>query len=193
MRRIVKLDQGTEEWLAWRSGGIGGSDAPIILGVSPWTSARELWERKTGRTVPPPPNAAMERGRQMEPVARRAYERQTGHSVLPLCMEHATHRWMRASLDGITSEGEIALEIKCPGRVDHGTALEGRVPEKYMPQLQHLLAVSDAEVCHYWSFREGRGVLLEVLPDRAYIESLIRAEAEFWDCVLRDVPPVQHP
>lgn len=35
-----------DEWLSLRGKGIGGSDAPIILGYSSWCSNNELWRRK---------------------------------------------------------------------------------------------------------------------------------------------------
>ena len=42
------MEQKSEEWLDWRKKGIGSSDAPIIMGVSPWKTPFELWEEKTG-------------------------------------------------------------------------------------------------------------------------------------------------
>lgn len=32
-----------EEWLEWRRKGIGGSDAATIIGVSPFSTARDLY------------------------------------------------------------------------------------------------------------------------------------------------------
>ena len=55
---------------------------------------------------------------------------------------------MRASLDGISMDQEI-LEIKCPYKPnrldsDHQKTKEGKIPEKYWPQLQHQLEVFGA-------------------------------------------------
>lgn len=41
-----------EEWLAARSGRIGGSDAAAILGHSPWKNNVQLWEEKAGIRQP---------------------------------------------------------------------------------------------------------------------------------------------
>jgi putative phage-type endonuclease len=184
-----ELQQGTTAWLAWRRGGIGASDAPAIMGVSPWMDLETLWLDKTGQRAGGSSNHAMRRGQRLEPEARALYIRTTRVRVEPVCLEHGTHRWMRGSLDGISADGSVVLEVKCPGAADHGVALGGAVPEKYVPQLQHLLAVSDARVCHYWSYRDGAGALIEVTPDRGYISSLIERERDFWQHVLEDRHP----
>ena len=183
------LQQGTTAWLAWRRGGIGASDAPVIMGVSPWMDLDTLWLDKTGRHRRGSSNAAMRRGQRLEPVARERYVRATRLPVEPVCLEHGAHRWMRGSLDGLSSDGSVVLEIKCPGEADHGVARRGAVPEKYLPQLQHLLAVSGARVCHYWSYRDGEGALVEVAPERRYIRELIERERRFWQHVLDDRRP----
>lgn len=183
------LIQGSDVWLEWRNHGIGGSDAPVIMGVSPWMTAYELWEIKTGKREQKVSNWAMKRGTDMEPIARQAYEEKTGHIMEPVCLTHPQLEWMRASLDGITLEGDLALEIKCPGRDDHATTKAGKVPDKYVPQVQHILAVSGAKSLHYWSFDGEEGVLVEVLPDDLYINCLIEEEQRFWECICTDTPP----
>ena len=37
-----------EEWLRWRTTGIGGSDAGTVLGVNPYKTKRDLFYEKTG-------------------------------------------------------------------------------------------------------------------------------------------------
>jgi putative phage-type endonuclease len=184
-----ELEQGSAAWLDWRRGGIGASDAPVIMGVSPWMDAEALWLEKTGRQQGRPSNFAMRRGQMLEPRARAAYVRLTRRPVAPVCLEHGTLPWMRGSLDGISDDGRFVLEVKCPGAADHAVARRGAVPAKYVPQLQHLLAVAGAEVCHYWSYRDGEGVLVEVAPDRAYVERLVEREREFWRHVVEDRHP----
>ena len=184
------LEQGTAAWLAWRRGGIGASDAPVIMGVSPWMDLDTLWLDKTGRRADGTSTPAMRRGQQLEPVARARYTAVTGVRVAPVCLEHPAHDWMRGSLDGLSDDGGVVLEIKCPGARDHAVARAGAVPAKYVPQLQHLLAVARAPLCHYWSFRDGEGVLIEVAPDPGYIAGLIERERRFWGLVLADRRPL---
>jgi putative phage-type endonuclease len=184
-----EFDQGSDAWLAWRRRGIGASDAPVIMGVSPWMDAEALWLEKTGRAESRPSNWAMRRGVRLEPEARACYIQRTGISVVPLCLEHDAMPWMRCSLDGISDDGAVLLEVKCPGAADHAVAQRGAVPPKYVPQLQHLLEVSGAGVCHYWSYRDGEGALVEIAPDRVYIERLVAREREFWRLVEEDRRP----
>ena len=184
-----ELQQGSGAWLAWRRGGIGASDAPAIMGVSPWMDLETLWLDKTGRRQGCAANHAMRRGQRLEPEARALYIRTTRAQVEPACLEHGTHPWMRGSLDGISADGDLVLEVKCPGAADHAGALRGEVPAKYVPQLQHLLAVSGAGVCHYWSYRDGAGTLIEVAPDPGYILRLLERERDFWRHVLEDRRP----
>lgn len=188
-----EFEQGSEAWLDWRRGGVGASDAPAIMGVSPWMDVETLWLEKTGRAPARPSSFAMRRGQWLEPEARARYIRRTGIRVAPLCLEHGTLRWMRGSLDGISDDGGVVLEVKCPGAADHAVARRGAVPPKYVPQLQHLLAVAGARVCHYWSYRDGEGTLVEVAPDGAYIERLVEREQAFWREVLADRRPVSRP
>ena len=41
-------DMPREEWLEWRRGGIGGSDAAVIVGLNPYGSLIELYADKMG-------------------------------------------------------------------------------------------------------------------------------------------------
>ena len=42
----VSIQQGTKEWLEWRSQGIGASDAPAIMGENPWKRPETLLQEK---------------------------------------------------------------------------------------------------------------------------------------------------
>jgi putative phage-type endonuclease len=179
----LNFEQSSREWLDWRRGGIGASDAPVIMGLSPWQKEGDLFMLKTGQMAERPANDAMERGKRLEPLARQAYAEQTGIAVEPMCVQSRQHDWMRASLDGLSADGQRVIEIKCPGEKDHSLAASGRVPEKYYPQLQHILAVTGLAEIDYWSFRFGHTVLLHVQRDDDFIAALLEKEAAFWAMV----------
>ena len=184
MPRIERLHQNTPEWHRWRRQGIGASDAPVIMGETPFKTPRALWSIKTGHSQEGPGGPAARRGREMERFARRVYERQTGIQVEPLCLVHHEFEWMRASLDGLSFDGSTLVEIKCPLSLrDRRSALEGRIPFQYYAQLQHQLEVSKAERAHYWSFHGTDGILIEIHPDREYAKRLVETEAVFWQRV----------
>jgi predicted phage-related endonuclease len=88
---------------------------------------------------------------------------------------------MIASFDGISVKRDYALEIKCPGKKDHGTALKGSIPIKYYPQLQHQLAVCGLDFIYYYSFDGEDGVTLIVQRDDDFIKNMIDKEKQFWD------------
>lgn len=186
MPRIERLHQNTPEWQRWRLGGIGSSDAPVIMGESNFKTPRVLWSIKTGRSTEGGDSPAARRGRALEQRARSAYEAQMGVQMEPACLVHEELEWMRASLDGFSFDGSIVLEIKCPlsGR-DQSALQEGRIPTHYYAtQIQHQLEVSRAQEAHYWSFDGTTGILVRAQPDREYIARLIEAEATFWQRIL---------
>jgi putative phage-type endonuclease len=190
MPRIELLQQNTPEWHQWRQQGLGASDAPVVMGEAGFRSPRMLWAVKTGRTPEGASGPAARRGRELERLARRAYERQSGTQMEPLCLVHDELRWMRASLDGLSFDGSTVLEIKCPISADtQAAAKRGHIPPEYYAQLQHQLEVSRAAEAHYWSFDGRAGTLIRVTPDREYQKRLVEAEARFWELVQKNVWP----
>jgi putative phage-type endonuclease len=186
------MEQQSETWHEWRGKGLGSSDAPIIMGTSPWKTAYQLWEEKTKKVKNTfKGNFATDRGNRLEPMIRACYEFEQNHEAPPILCSNPQYPFIRASLDGYCVAKNIILEIKAPGQVDHATALEGKVPEKYYPQLQHqLLAMPEAKLCHYYSSdgKESRA-LVEVTRDPEYQEKLLEALTKFWKCVAEDTPP----
>ena len=193
MSKVIRFDQNTENWLSWRSKGIGASDAPIILGKSPWKTPYQLYlEKVTGKEFFQE-NPATQKGKLLEAPARKAAEKDLNTIFSPKCYQHHEHNWMRASLDGISMEGEI-LEIKCPynpqsPKSDHQLALEGKIPEKYYAQLQHQLEVTQAQKGYYYSFDGEKGVVVPFTRDDDFIQKLIEEEKAFWEGVQKLQPP----
>lgn len=183
------METSGEEWHKWRKLGIGSSDAPVIMGMSPWSTPYQLWEEKIGLTKRDVSNFATQRGHELEPIARAQYELETGLDMPATLAVNEKRDWLRASLDGFNAEKNIVLEIKCPGKADHETAINGSVPDKYYPQLQHQLLVTGATCVHYYSYDGSRGVLIEVKPDIEYIQRLLNTELAFWDNVITKIPP----
>ena len=64
MSAVLKLVQGSDEWLAYRTTMRNASESAAVLGISPWVTPYQLWLSKTGRSVPQT-NAAMARGSQL--------------------------------------------------------------------------------------------------------------------------------
>jgi putative phage-type endonuclease len=187
--KIVRLIQGSDEWQTHRLLYKNASETAALLGLSPWLTPYGLWEIKTGRRTQEC-NFVMQRGLELEPLARQAYERDTGAIMEPAVVVSGDYS---ASLDGLTFDGSLLLEVKCPykGR-DSETwkqAMLRQVEPHYMVQVQHQLMVSGAERCHFWVFDGKNGILVEVLPDPAAFEQIRTAWDEFWKFVVTDTPP----
>lgn len=187
--KIINLEQGSAAWHELRKNKIGASDAAAILGVSPWATIYDLWLEKTGQKEPRKTTPAMKRGTELEPAARMLAEQMLGVCLDPLVVEHPLYPWMMASLDGINEDNTVMVEIKCAGEKDHNSAKMGIVPEKYIPQLQHQMAVTSLPSMYYFSFDGACGAFILVPRDQEYIDRLIEAEKSFYDCVMQRMPP----
>lgn len=194
LKRANKHKQNTKQWYAWRNKGLGASNAPAIMGVSPWTTRFQLWAEMTGLLPRPEANrfqiAAMERGKLLEDAVRQWYARRTGLILeADVNAEHPDYEFLRASLDGWRDDDGIVREIKCPGEADHKTALSGKVPVKYIPQVQAQMMVTGAQKAEYVSFDGKDGVIVPVARDDQYIAKLLTESVAFWELVQTKTPP----
>lgn len=193
--KIVTVKQNSKEWREWRGKGLGASDAPAVMGDSPWTTPFQLWLEKTGLMDRPPANefqvAAMKRGNELEPIARKMFEERMGKLYPSISAHDTKYEFLRASFDGFNVEENTILEIKCPGKVDHDKAILGKVPTKYKAQVQQQLYISGATKLYYfsWDGKSEIGALVEVLPDLGYYSRLETAMVDFWARVVNRVPP----
>lgn len=182
------MKQRTDEWLEYRRSRIGSSDAPIIMGVSPWRTPHQLWlDKLMGKELEITP--AMQRGIDLEDDARKLFELMTGLIVAPTVIECEERPWQIASLDGMTFEKDAIVEIKCTGKNNHVIAQNGKVPEHYYPQLQHQLAVTGLQMVYYFSFDGENGVIVKVERNEEYIANLIVKELEFYLLLVDSEPP----
>lgn len=121
-----ELPQGSDEWLEWRKGNspdaltemtFGGSEVAALMYMNEWKTPHDIYDYKTGAKVQEFSEWAMEaieKGNRLEPVARAHYESEFGVKTEQLCAIHPDYPWMRTSLDGITEDRKVILEIKSP-------------------------------------------------------------------------------
>lgn len=176
----VNLTQNTPEWIKFRHSHIGSSDALCIMGQSPWKSESDLFDEKIGLGIEKETTFFMQRGKDLEPIALQKFEEVIGILMMAKVFIHDEYEWMSASLDGIDFENENMVEIKCPGKKDHQIALDGEIPKKYIPQLQHQLAVMGLNKMYYFSYAIDSFKVIEVYKDESYIENLLNKEKDFW-------------
>jgi len=126
---------------AHRRSFIGGSDARIIMGEDEAALLR-LWREKRGEVEPEDlsGNLIVQLGVVTEPLNRRWFESNTGQvlTAVQCRVQHPVVRWMAATIDGRVQGSDAVFEAKfmLPWHLSEQAAAE-----KYMPQLQHNMAV----------------------------------------------------
>lgn len=178
--QIIALTERTAAWWAWRREGIGSADAATILGLKPAKSVERLLRDKQQGTQDSGRGFVRVQGVALERAARARYCEVVGFAVEPACVQSLVHPWQRASLDGLSADGERAVEIKCGLAAYQRAAARRRPPPHHYAQLQHILSVTGLSVIDYWCHVASRPPLrLEVRRDAAYIERLLAAENAF--------------
>lgn len=189
MSAVMKLVQGTPEWHAHRAQYRNASETAAVMGVSPWQTPYQLWAMRTGRARQEI-TGAMARGTALEPLARDAYEQRTGHVMQPLVLVKGEYS---ASLDGLTFDGSLIVEIKCPVRGRDSSLWKavaaGEVPEYYGWQIEHQLMVSGASMAHLFVFDGADGHLTEIAPLPERWKAIQEAWDAFMHCIKTNTPP----
>jgi len=152
--------QGSPEWLAERAGKVTASMVSAVLAKPETAGYRDYQAQLVAEILTGKPqgsdytNAAMQFGTEMEPLARSAYEAETGFSVdeVGFC-QHPTIERAGASPDGLVGNSGL-VEIKCPKVATHlAYLLAGVVPAGYKNQMMWQMACSGRDWCDFASFR----------------------------------------
>lgn len=95
----------------------------------------------------------MERGAELEPLARAAYELRKDTPVTTVdFVLHPTMDWCGCSPDGLVGDDGL-IEIKCPKRNTHAEYVLGEcAPSEYLPQMMWQLAVTGREWVDFCSY-----------------------------------------
>jgi predicted phage-related endonuclease len=173
---------------------IGGSDARIIMG-SDEAALLRLWREKRGEAEPEDlsDNLIVQLGLVTESLNRHWFERNTGHVITDVqrWIEHPVIRWMAATLDGMVEQAGIVFEAKF---MLPWSFSEDAAAQKYMPQLQHNIWVTNAKAAALSIITGGgKWVELTIPADPLYQHLLLTAEKKFWRCVESGEPPRPHP
>lgn len=155
------IEQKTEGWFAERAGHVTASRVIDVVArtKSGYSAARKnymmelLCQRLTGKCEPSFTSAAMQRGVDLEAVARSVYEIKNNVVVLEAPFKkHPTIKWVGASPDGeVGNEGLI--EIKCPNTATHLDYLRtGNIDKKYILQMQLQMECTGRKWCDFVSY-----------------------------------------
>jgi putative phage-type endonuclease len=184
--RILKLEQGTDEWREMRRSKIGASDiATLMTGTD--RDIYELYlEKVEGKDKFQ--TDAMRRGSDMEAEARKWAELELRMPFdRPVCT-HDECEWLMASFDGFNFNQSISLEIKCPNEVPN--VLESSKSwKRYYWQVQAQLAVGGHDKAVLLAYSPTKQVQATITRNNDDIAKLVAQGAWFHNLVMTQIPP----
>lgn len=197
--KILDLVQGTQEWHEHRAAHLNASDAPAMLGVSPYKSRAELLRECATGITPDIDDATQRRfnaGHRAEALARPLAEAIVKEELYP-CVGVLENSALSASFDGLTMTGDVAFEHKLLSsrlrEVMHEGMDGAELPEDYRVQMEQQCKVSGAQrvlfMASEWS---DSGELIEERHCWYKPDAELRARiAAGWEQFIRDVAGYQ--
>lgn len=138
----------TKEWESLRRLGLGGSDGPIVLGLSPYRENRGLYHDKIGTKLAESNSgdAVFDRGHYLEPRVIQAFCERSGAVVIPetRMFRSKTHPCCTANIDAIIQmpDGSIyVFEAKTTKAENFAAWASNKIPAHYVPQCRQYPAV----------------------------------------------------
>lgn len=187
MKKLISTANMTrDEWLEWRTCGIGGSDASIIAGVNAYTSVYELWQYKTGQRIPKEAdNDFTHFGTILESIIKQEFTRRTGLKVRNrrAIYQSDEYPFMIADLDGVVNDhGEMCVFEAKTASAYKLEIWEKGVPLEYLYQVQHYLVVTGWKKAYIAVLIGGNHFICRVIErDEGMIAKIIAMERRFWE------------
>lgn len=183
-----------QEWLNARKKGIGGSDAPVVLGLSKYKTPFELWLEKTDQTfVDESQSDAAYFGALLEDLVAKEFEKRTGKKVRRnnFILQHPKYDFIIANIDRKVVGENALLECKTASAYYAKEWENDEVPAPYLVQVQHYMGVTRYEKAYIAVLIGGQKfVWKEIERDDELINMIFEAEIDFWNNhVLANVPP----
>lgn len=185
----------TNEQKQKRNEGIGGSDMPIILGLSNYKTPYQLYLEKIGESpIDMEMTPQQYWGHVLEGLIRDEFARR--HNVIiekreDIC--HPFYDFMRGNLDGFIPQLNAVLEIKCANQFmaqQWGEDGSDIIPMPYLVQVAHYCAITNADRAFIAVLIGGNDYREFVYErDLALETKIIDAAKEFWQRVQDRNPP----
>lgn len=175
--------------------GIGGSDMPIIMGLSSYKTPYQLYLEKTGIIETSNEMTAPQYwGSMLEGTIRDEFAKRNNVVVeTPETIIHPFNDFLRANIDGYIPEWNAILEVKCASSFtasQWGEDGSDVIPMPYLVQVAHYCAVANAD-CAYIAVLIGGNDYREYkyVRDIELEAHVIDAAKTFWECVQTKTPP----
>lgn len=194
-----------ETWLAARTT-LGGSDAPSIMGLTPWASPVSRWAEMTGKVARDNSPAALrlELGLALEPfVLRKLSERRPDNvfGLTPLMIATNDKLPGRHVTPDHSEMGPLSPQFHLVPQGRYGEIKTTAIPDEWGPneipkrvlvQVQHMLAVTEQDAAPVSVLILGyRPAFYDYIVPRNedLISIILDAEEDFLMCVQTDTPP----
>lgn len=184
-----------EKWLNYRNLGLGGSDASVVCGINKYKSPVELWLEKTGQLPSQEVGEPAYWGNRLENLVKEEFTVRTGIEIIPIkqILQSQKYPFMLANLDGMCEHpdyGQVIFEAKTASSYKSSDWDNDKIPDEYMLQLQHYIAVTGLKGAYISVLIGGNKFKWKfVNRDEDLISMLIHLEQEFWEHVQSKTPP----
>jgi putative phage-type endonuclease len=190
----------TDKQLQDRKNHIGASDMPAILGLNEYKTAYDVWLEKTGKVEMNKSTIETQIGQSLESTVLDIAEKELGK------MERDPEKLEVKADGGLNIVSHLDARLLEPGRPpveakthavlntfshEHwGESNSDDVPDRIIIQCSTQLLCTGSEICFIPALIGGRGYcLFTVHRDQALINMIADAAIEFWNNVVKDIPP----
>ncbi len=180
MNRVIStLNMSHEEWLEKRHESIGASETAAVLGLNRWQSKIDIYLQKTTKHTGTEDNLNMWLGREMEPLIKSLFEKETGkkvHNDYKIRID-PEYPFLTTNLDGMVVGEKVPVEYKTTSR------WTGEIPDFYFCQLQHQMMITGAPYIYYAVLTLGdwkQFVVEKYERDDAFIAKMRAELVDFW-------------
>lgn len=150
----VSQQEDEEAWLKARTRGIGGSDVGAICGVSPFSSARQIYLKKTGQfdestQMSKAQQERMHFGHLLEPIVANEFSSRTGKKLIEVgaTLAHKDYPWALANVDRLIVDDDGKpygiLECKTTSEYNNEEWENGEILLSYIYQLNWYMFILD--------------------------------------------------
>ncbi|MDF7681878.1 YqaJ viral recombinase family protein [Enterobacteriaceae bacterium ESL0689] len=184
----MEQHQRTPEWFAARCGKVTASRLGDIMAKtkSGYSASRQnymaelICQRLTGKREESYSNAAMQRGTELEPVARELYSLNEFDAVITEVglIDHPVIAGFGASPDGLVNDDGL-IEIKCPNTWTHLQTLKTEEPKRqYLLQMHGQMMCTGRKWCDFVSYDDRLPPDLSYFKKKIYFDDELGKEIE---------------
>lgn len=183
----LESGEANPDWLALRAGKFSGSDfnqymAIVEKGKLSDTAETALHKKVLsgiGEAFDSYKSESMERGNELEPLARQAYMCETFADVQEVGFVDWERLRAGCSPDGVIygADGQIEkiIEIKCPEIVNYLRYADSasKIPALYKVQMQYNMLITGAKSCDFVAYYPGMRLIIHTIDADAELQSNI--------------------